>query len=440
MRLDLFIASRHLRSRERRKLISIITLISIVGVVVGVAALIAVIAVMDGAQNDYFKKLIDQFAHVIVKRVEPWGEYGLVKDYEALIDVIEEDPEVIAASPVLERFALLRRPGTGGDNARAYRPARIFGVDPELESRVTNLVPDAPENLDTIPIWERLGPNRKDVPDLMGKRIPGNGEIVMGRMLADQMGLNIGDEIRALTKVAHTANGFVARQPTLKVAGIFKSGLFETDQMVAYTSLETAQNLYVLDRGVDLVHARLKNPYAADAVKKRLLQKMRTRFTDYYMVRSWGELNPEFFKALFLEKLAMFILLLLIVCVAALNIISTLILVTMEKTRQIGILRAMGTSRRAIARIFLLQGALIGVVGTGLGVILGLAICAVLKYWLPKDLLPESVYGLDGLPVLVRPATILIIMVSSITICLLASIIPAFTASRMNIVEALRHE
>lgn len=435
MGFELFIAMRHLMSRERRRLVSIITIISILGVIIGVAALIAVISVMDGAQEDYFKKLIDQYAHLETWQREPWGGVTGLENYQEVTEIVEADSDVIAASPVIQRFAMIKS-HAGFDNERDFRPARIFGIDPEKEDKVSKLLPmEQKEDKQFIDMEDQGGPQ------LIGKRVPGEREIVLGNLLARQMRLTVGNEVYALTgKVAHTANGMVPKQSRLKVVGVFRSGLFEADQNVAYVSLKTAQDIYMMDDTVDMIHARVENPYQADAVRQRISAALESALPASFITRTWGELNPGFFKALFLEKLAMFIILLLIVIVAALNIISTLILVTMEKTRQIGILRAMGCSRQSISRIFMIQGALIGVVGTGLGVLLGLLVCWVLENFLPKDILPPEVYGLDGLPVLIKPVTVALIMGCSVGICLLASILPAFNAARLDIVEALRHE
>jgi len=434
-------------SRERRKLISIITVISILGVVVGVTALIAVIAVMDGAQEDYFRKLIDQYAHIEVWKMDRWGEPRPIENYQALRSLIEDDPAVVAASPVIkhQRFAILQR-DVRGEGGMTGNPTQVLGIDPDLEQRVSTLIPTEgdsldPEDPDDRKTIQNLRPEEMK-PKLWGKRIPDRGEIVIGMALFKGLRVTLGDSVIAMTtKLAQTANSIVPKKKRLRVVGVFQSGLYDVDRMMSYVSLQTAQDMYVLGDEVDMLHAKLEDPYEAPAAQGRMQKALMERFpNEQFIVRTWQQLNPEFFKALALEKLAMFIILLLIVIVAALNIISTLILVTMEKTRQIGILRAMGTPRRSIARIFMIQGVLIGTVGTGLGVALGLIVCWFLETQLPDGLVPEAVYGLDGLPVLVKPVTVLIIVGCSIGISLLASIIPAIQASRLDIVEALRYE
>ena len=445
MSLEFFIALRHLMSRERRKLISIITFISILGVIIGVAALIAVISVMDGAQQDYFNKLIDQYAHI-----EVWvfslrtGEAAPISHFEQVQKEMAKDPDVVASSPVIKRNALLVRATRRdeSENARTYQPAMIFGIDPDQEEKVTRLLPerDAKATSSALPYIPIGDPYAKEAPKLEGKRIPGDGEIVLGRILANQMRLRIGDELYAISKIAETANGPVPKRSRLRVAGIFKSGLFEADQGAAYVSLATAQRISMLEDEVDFVHARLRDPYLADKAAERLQIAIEQELRVPCKVRSWGSLNPEFFAALFMEKMVMYVILMLIVLVAALNIIATLILVAMEKTRQIGILRAMGMSRRSIARVFVIEGALIGFVGTFMGDALGFLLCFLLWKCVPPEWLPPAVYGLDGLPMLVKASTVLTINACSIGVCLLASIVPALGAARLDIVEALRYE
>jgi lipoprotein-releasing system permease protein len=444
------VALRHLMSRERRRLVSIITVISILGVLVGVMALVVVISVMDGAQEDYLAKLIDQFSHLEIWESDPaWGTVRPLENWREVCEIIETDPDVIATSPVLRFFSMLKRDARF-DNSRSFRPSQIYGIVPEMEARVSRLLPQEYEkSAEGSESEGALGPmggllDVKNVPPIRGKRSPGEREVVLGHLLARQMGLDLGDDIYALTgQVAHTAMGIVPKQSKLRVAGIFRSGLFQADEMIAYCSLETAQEINLQEGTVDFIHARVTDRYKADSIKERVREELTKKTRRSYIVRSWSELNPEFFQALWLEKIAMFIILLLVVVVAGLNIISTLILVTMEKTRQIGILRAMGCPRRSIARIFMKQGFLIGAVGTILGVLGGLFLCWFIKTQLldfTRDIIPEAIYGLEGLPVLVKPMTVFLIMISSMSISLLASIIPAWQAARLDIVEALRYD
>lgn len=414
MSFEFYVSLRHLLSRERKAVVSVITAISILGVTIGVAALVIIIAVMDGANQVASKQLVDVYAHI-----EITSKKGLVKDYRDLLKIVSSDPEVIAASPVLKRPAALKL-DSGVSNSRSMGYAMVMGVDPNLEGEVS-----------------RIG---LDTGDVVGERIPHERGMVIGEEVARQLGLGLQDTVYAMPgNISNTANGPIPKQTKLTVTGIFKSGLYEVDRDTVYTSLATCQAMNMLDDVVDMIHAKIKNPYDADTVRNRILAKLREKYGDTYTAKTWGELNPDFFQALTLERLGMFIILMLVIIVAALNIISTLILVTMEKIREIGVLRAMGASRRSIRRIFLIEGALIGVIGTFLGVLLGLVGCWFIKYHLHFEM-PEAVYGLTGLPVAVQWTTILEIITCSISVSLLASVIPATLAARLDIVEALRYE
>ena len=438
MRFEFFIALRHLMSRERKALISIITLISVLGVVVGVMALVAVIAVMDGADDVYRDQLINVKAHIETVALDanmasidpmhvPPKPMG---NYKEVMSIIKKDPDVVAVSPIIQNFCLLTLKAANGiSSLRSSQPAQLLGIDAPLERQVTRIgeVPDVKDM-------------KKSKKKLIGTADPESGQVVLGSELAVGLGAQIGDDIYAVTgNFATTANSTVSKQSKLRVVGIFSAGIYEIDKMYAYVNLPTAQRVFLLPDVVDGVHLRLKDPFTADKVKKRIDAALIQKLGAPFVSRSWSELSPDFFTALKLEKLGMFIILLLVIIVAGLNIISTLILVAMEKTREIGILRAMGTSRHSISRVFLMEGALIGFAGTGIGVVCGLILCWFLKYHFPIEI-PAAVYGLDGLPVVVSAWTIFTICASSISICLLASVVPAVQASRLDIVEALRYE
>lgn len=425
---EFFVAIRHLMSRDRRALISVITGISILGVVVGVAALVSVIAVMDGAKQDYFKQLTEVFAHIEIYQKASYGEVEPIKDYKEILKIIASDPDVIAAAPILKRPAALRVASTK-DETPPLGFAMVMGIVPNAEGQVTGMGA-APENTKNVRYH------------VTGQPVPPERGIVMGFRLAEKMGVKPGDSVTALTNTPSASTNRAPITPTkLNIVGTFKSGIYDIDRQVVYTSLATCQKMNILPDVADLLHAKIKDPFNANVVRNRIMAKLETKFGDNFTSRTWSELNPGFFQALNLQRLALFIILLLIVIVAALNIISTLFLVTMEKTREIGVLRAMGASHGSIGRIFLIEGALIGFVGTFLGVLLGFIVCYFLKYHFPIEL-PESVYSLNvkGLPILIKWTTILEIIGSSVGISLLASVIPAIQAARLAIVEALRYE
>ncbi|GAB4319084.1 MAG: lipoprotein-releasing ABC transporter permease subunit [Candidatus Sumerlaeia bacterium] len=416
MGFEAFISRRYLFSREHRLLVSIITVISILGVVVGVAALISVMAVMDGFDEVLVDRLQGVFSHLEVRA--GFGDEGL-RDYEGVVRRLEARPDVLAASPLYDREAFFQRE-TGINATKA--PARLLGVDYDREIRVVDFMRD-----DKI---------------VVGSARPGFMEVVVGVELAKRLHnglrpLNVGDEVYAITRLARTAQGPMAKTVRFRVAGIFKSGLYDVDAAFAYVSLETMRAASLLgDESVDLVHARVKRPFQMREIKAELAREFPW---PRFLVRTWEELHPQFFQALFMEKVAMFVILLLIIVVAAFNIISTLIMVVGQKRRDIGILKSMGATQKSIYRIFLLHGVFIGAVGTALGVALGYAICFVIEHFISYRL-PEGIYGIEQLPVKIRLDWLALIVIATLLICVGASVLPARQAARLDPVEALRYE
>lgn len=407
MKLELYISRRYLFSKQNTFLASMITLISIMGVVVGVTALMSVISVMDGFDNELVKKMMGAFSHLRV-----WSAFeDRISNYNELIKDFESDKDIVGAAPVISTQAFFQSE-TGIETPKVG--VQLLGVDINKEGNVTDYTKNVKK----------------------GKADPQFREVVIGEQLALRLRADIGDPLYAITRLAKTPNGAIPKTASLKIAGIFKTGLFEIDSNFAYCSLETIRNITLMTKDeVDYVQIRLKNPFTLNKVKARLSEKIGKT----YIIQSWDELNSDFFYALRLEKLVMFIILLLIVVVAAFNIIGTLIMVTAQKTREIGILKSMGATNKMIRNIFLLHGAFIGVIGTGLGVISGFIVCWILEHYIAYKL-PAAVYGLDTLPVDIKPLTVSIIVISSLFICIISSIIPAWQASRLDPVEALRYE
>jgi lipoprotein-releasing system permease protein len=407
MRFEFFVSRRYLASRERRGIISLITLISIGGVAVGVAALIVVIAVMDGFDKELMDRIMGASSHITIRQ----GWTGTIRDYRRVVALAEADPDVVAASPLISRPAALsveRKVGT------AMIPVRIEGFDLEREKNVTSFIRDL----------------------FRGSAEPGERDIVLGYVLAQSMSLWLDDSIYAVTRLGQFATGVHPKIAQLRVCGIFKTGLYEVDANCAYVSLDAAQRIFLLDDVADQIHLRVRNPYRLEPVKQRLREHLND---PALVIIGWDELNPDFFNALKLEKIVMFIILLLIVLVAAFNIIGTLVMIVIEKTREIGILRAMGTSQRQILRIFLLQGLIVGLFGIAAGLAIGFFICWSLNTWFPIQL-PAGVYGISQMPVLIRWQTVGIIVASALAICLIASLLPAWRASRLQPTTALRYE
>jgi lipoprotein-releasing system permease protein len=410
LRFEPFIARRYLFSGTHKALISLITIISIAGVALGVYALIVVLAVMEGFDSNLVQKIIGAYAHIEIVRTTTDSP---PVDPDKLLPIVRSVPEVKAAGPVIMRQALIQVvPGEGEEP----RQTAIFiqGVDLEAEQHVTRL-------MDKV----------------VGKKLPGPGEIVLGKKILQKLYIPLGTKVTVLSpKVVRTPTGGAALARNAIVCGAFESGFPEADEMIGYTSLETARALFMVPPNeVDGIHLVVNDPEKVDEARK----KVQAAVGPDYTVTTWRERNPVLFDALVLEKWAMFIILLLIVLVAAFNIIGTLIMVVIEKTREIGILKSMGATEQAILRIFLFQGTFIGMVGTAIGAVLGLGTCYLLKYHVKIDLLSEA-YLSDRIPILINPWWNILIVFSALTICLAASYYPARQAARLDPVEALRYE
>lgn len=412
---ELFVSKRYLLAREGGRLVSVISVVSVLGVAVGTAALIVVISVMQGFDRELFRKFMGVFSHVEIAPHPAYHQSRFIDEvtFMRLIRQLDEHPEVVGVAPLITSEALLQtRTGFGQDQS----PALIRGFDIERERTVTEFQSYVTH----------------------GNPEPGFREVVLGKVLARRLGVDVGDTIMAIGgKLIPGPNRNQARQSQWSVVGIFDSGLYDVDERFAFTNLETMRNLLVEGNVATAIHIRINNPYQVDDVALEVLE---TLPFGYYL-RTWKELNPQFFEALWMEKVAMFIILLLIVIVAALNIIGILVMTVVQKTRDIGILKSMGASRFSIMTIFMFQGSLIGLVGTSLGVVWGLRLCGFVAGDIDKIFqLPAGVYGLDRLPVIVEPNLIALMAVCSFLICIIASVIPAWQAARLDPVEALRYD
>ncbi len=410
MRFEPFIARRYLFSGHHKALLSAITLISIGGVAVGVFALIVVIAVMEGFDRNLVEKIIGAYAHIEIVRASTDSPPVVPAK---MLTTIEKLPGVKAVGPVIMRQALLQViPGEGEEP----RQTAVFvqGVDLERERHITKL-------MDKV----------------SGKAMPDHGEIVIGKKVAQRLYIPLGTRVTVFSPVfVRTPTGGTALARNAVVAGIFDSGFPEADEMIAYTDLETARALFMVPEDeVDGLHLVVDDPQKVDQVK-RLVQEA---VGPAYLVTTWRERNPVLFDALVLEKWAMFIILLLIVLVASFNIVGTLIMVVIEKTREIGILKSMGATEDAIMRIFVFQGLFIGGIGTLLGAVGGLSTCYLLQNHIRIDILSEA-YLSDRIPILINTQWNILIILSALAICLITSLYPARQAAKLDPVEALRYE
>jgi lipoprotein-releasing system permease protein len=414
-KLELQIAWRYLRSRRGSKLLSLISIIAIGGVLVGVSALIVIIGVMNGLQHDLREKILVGSPDI---RVLSYGEGLRINDWQEVLAKVRKQPGVVVAAPFVLTEALMT---TGHDyNGGVY----VVGILPSGRG-----VPD----VTTI---------RSHTTDGDFRFVSTDGQrrgVVLGKLLADRFAKRVGDTITLLSagggKMNAVTGGVVPKVEHFEVTGTVSTGMYEYDNAYAFVALEKAQALAGLGQAVTGIEVRTEDRWQAPIVAPQLASALGWPFRTV----DWQQQNSSLFQALKLEKLGMGVILLLIVLVAAFNIVSTLTMVVADKTKEIGILKAMGMPAKSIRRIFFAQGVVIGVVGTMLGLILGFAAAIGLdKYKFIK--LDPAVYFIDHLPVATQPEDVIIIVLSSIAIAAIATLYPSIQASRLFPLEAIRHE
>ena len=414
-RLELQIAWRYLRSRRGSKLLSLISIIAIGGVMVGVSALIVIIGVMNGLQHDLRETILVGSPDI---RVLSYGEDLKITDWPTVLQKVRKQPGVVAAAPFVLTEALM---SAGHDYSGGVY---VVGLQPQARG-----VPD----VTTIRSHTITGDFRFASSD--GQR----RGVVLGKLLAQRFNKNVGDSINLLSagggKMNPVTGSLVPRSDGFEVTGIVSTGMYEYDNSYVFVALDKAQNLAGLGDGVTGIEVKTTERWQAAAVASQLVGALGWP----YRTVDWQEQNHSLFQALKLEKLGMGVILLLIVLVAAFNIVSTLTMVVADKTKEIGILKAMGMPAKSIRRIFFAQGLVIGVVGTVLGLILGFGGALALdKYQFIK--LDAQVYFIDHLPVSTQPGDVMWIVLASIAIAAIATVYPSVQASRLFPIEAIRHE
>jgi lipoprotein-releasing system permease protein len=411
--LEWFIARRYLGGRKRGRFLSLITLIAVGGIFVGVMALITVIAVMTGLQRDLQTKILGSNPHIYI--FEQTGSGFRMRNWRDVHAKVKNTEGVVASRPfIMTQVGIWR-----GQYAVA---GSMFGIDPDH--------PGPP----MTEIERELRDGKKSLrPTRSGE--PG---VIVGSRLAENLGVLQGDIITvgSFENIRETATGLLPAIRKYEVTGTFTTGMYEYDSQNMYVELSSAQDLLSLDSTtVSGIAVNVVDPWNSDEVSNRLNQQLPFP----YYTNDWKDLNASLFSALKLEKLAMALILFLIVLVAAFNIISTLIMVVADKTREIGILKSMGLTRGSVLRVFILQGIVIGLIGTALGTGGGLLLVTLLdRYEFIK--LPGEVYFIDRLPVELNPFDILWIVAASVIIAFAATIYPARQASKLMPVEAIRHE
>jgi lipoprotein-releasing system permease protein len=404
---ELHIALRYLLARRKLAPISVVSLFSTVGVAVGVMAVIIALAMMTGLQQELRDRILGSSAHIYV-----WKTTG-IDDARAEADKLRRIPHIVGAAPAIVGQGLLSA-------AQETMPVQIKGIDPVLEQQVTDL-----RQAMRSGSIEALTPSAAGKPD----------GILVGTDLAAKLNVKVGDDVSLLTPHGTLSPmGMLPRGRRMRVAGIFSLGLFEFDSTYGYVSIDVAKRVLGKDR-VDHIQLRvddiMRAPQIADTIPARL--------GDKYIKQDWADMQKSLFSALLLEKIAVSLAIGLIVVVAALNIVSSLILLVMEKNRDIAILKTMGAGARSVTAIFVMEGLIIGMVGTTVGAALGYTLSTVLdRYQLIR--VPMDVYQVSHLPFTVLPRDFMFVVAAAVIVCFLATIYPSRQASRLDPAQALRYE
>lgn len=407
----MFIALRYLKSKRKTGFISLISYISVAGVVIGVAALIIVLSVMNGFESEVRSRFIGTDAHV---KVRAFYHKGL-ENYQAVIEQIQDIPHIVAMSPYVQGKGLIL---SGEENTGLL----IKGVDPVTVGQVTDIEKNI--NFGDLNLGMVKGED--------GRELPG---IVMGFHLADKMMVTLGDKVTLASFAGVTRLGQMPHMAQFRVTGYFETGLYDFDANMVYVSIESAQKLFRMGNKVSGIGLKLDDYENAETVANEI----RRRLGYPHAVETWFDLNPNLFAWMKIEKWAAFVILSLIIMVAAFNIVSTLIMVTMEKTKEIGILKSMGATSASIRRIFTFEGLFVGIMGTLIGTIVGYLLCwaqAEYKFFA----LPMDVYIINWLPILMKWTDFVFIGTASILITFVAAVYPAHKASQLDPVVAIRYE
>jgi lipoprotein-releasing system permease protein len=445
MRFELFIASRYLRAKRRQAFIGVITGISIAGVAAGVASLVVALAINNGFRQDLQDRLLGSTSHINLLRVESDG----IKDWRPLMDRLAKQPHVVAAAPAIYEQVLISR----GPRARG---AVLKGLVPGDEKRVSDLLNtvkvgsadaldedragEAPvptqTNSQATAADKSVRPTQAD--DLAGvqRRVAAMPPIILGKDMADELGATLGSIVLVTSPQGElTPFGIVPKYSRFRVAGIFTSGFYDYDFSWAFARLSDAQQLFGLGDEISVLEFKVDDIYKAGEIAKGIEQAAGKGF----MAANWMEQNKAIFRALRLERLVTFITIGLIVFVAALNILISLTMMVMEKTRDIAVLMSMGTRKSQVRRIFVSQGVLIGVIGTVIGLALGYALSWAGGHYHLLALAPE-VYSIDYVPFAPRAMDGVLVALVAVAISLVATIYPSWSAARILPAEALRYE
>lgn len=409
MAYELFIGRRYLKVKQKQTFISLITMLSVAGVTVGVMALIIVIAVMAGFETDLKSRILKVQSHIVLMNY-----HGPISEHSEIFEYLKGVKGVEAVTPFVYAQVMLR-------SSSNVSGAILRGIDPETASGVIKAM--GTKTLQKI--------SKKNQTKGSASHVSG---IILGKELARNLGVIEGDMVYLISPRGMISP--VGQMPTMrqfKVVGLFESGMYEFDSGFAYVNLLDGQRVTRLKDAITGIEIRVEDIYKA----RNIAKKIKADLGFPYWPRDWTELNRNLFSALKLEKIVMFIILMLITLVAAFNIASSLIMMVMEKTKDIAILKAMGATDRSIKKIFIYKGMVIGLIGTTLGVVLGSSACIILKYWGYE--LDGDVYYLTTLPVQLKFVDVFVIAIVAMAISFLSTLYPAWQASRLNPVDAIRY-
>ena len=428
MSYELFVSIRHLSAKKSQKFISLNTWISIAGVGLGVMALIVVIAVMSGFSKDLRDKILGTNSHVVVSNMNR----GMVENYDGILKKVRSVKGVIAAAPFIMNQVML----INGDRVSGIV---VRGIDPEKEETVSdlgkNMVSGTVSDLKTKSSFSG---------EIKGREKKNRAGIILGKELSRRLGVGVGDIVSMVSPVSRvTPVGLIPRMKLFKVVGVFESGMYEYDANLSFILLKSAQKFFSMKNGVSGIEVRVADIEQAGNIASVIQKELGFP----YLVRDWMRMNRNLFSALKLEKIVMFIILILIIFVAAFNIVSTLFMLVMEKAKEIAILKSMGASCSSIMKIYSYQGLVIGLVGTFLGCATGFVIVPNLNEIVSSIesifgivAFPSDVYYLDRLPSKIQYMDSFLIIIFSVVICLVASLYPAWRASKLDLVDGLRYE
>ncbi len=418
MHYSISIALKYLRTKRRRGFISRVTAIAIAGTLVGVATLIIVLSLMNGFENELRSRIVEFNTHVLVFARTP-NAWASIDSTAALVESL---PDVVAVSPFVRGEALIYYDVVPGVRVKT-KGAIVKGLDLARERAVSTVVDSM-----TPPITSFTVRGFDD-----GKDVPG---IVLGKDLADELIVYLGEVLTLVTAPAEFRTGSLNPQTQeFRVIGTFKTGVYEFDSRFVYIDLKDAERLFEFESAIHGLGVRIKDIYRADKVDARILDLLNS---PSYGANNWIQMNRNLFSYIKVEKILMFLLLTLIILIAAFNLVAMLTMVIMEKRNEIGILRSMGASSRGVMSVFMLQGTFIGAVGTAIGAAAGLIICGVLRE--VKIDLPPDVYFINTLPVLVSWADVMMVCAASLAICFLATLYPSWEACRMPPLDAIRYD